>query len=75
MGKRMEFFELIVDGKSGETIKAVAAEIGVPVAHVVSIALEWFADMMCTTEGPLCFTEWLQDRATRVGWNDARQAG
>lgn len=75
MGKRMEFFELKVDEKSGEAIKAIAAELGVPVEFVVSIALEWFADVMCTSEGPICFTEWLQDRATRLRWNDVRQAG
>lgn len=75
MGCRMEFLELKVRRESGETIKAVAAELGVPVEHVVSIALEWFADVMCTPEGPVCFTEWLQDRASQAGWNDARQAG
>ena len=75
MGKRMEYFELKVDEKSGETIKAIAAELGVPVEFVVSIALEWFAGVMCTPEGPVCFTEWLQDRAARPGWNDARKAG
>lgn len=75
MGKRMEFFELKVDEKSGEAIKAIAVELGVPVEHVVSIALEWFADVMCTPEGPVCFTEWLQDRSVRAGWNDVRQAG
>jgi len=74
MGRRMEFLELAVDRKSGETIKAIAAELGVPVEHVVSVSLEWFADVMCTPEGPVFFTEWLQDRAVRVGWN-ARQAG
>lgn len=75
MGKRMEFFELKVDQESGETIRAIAAELGIPVEHVVAIALEWFADVMCTPEGPVWFTEWLQDRAARAGWNDARQAG
>jgi hypothetical protein len=70
----MEFLELKVDRESGETIKAIAAELGLPVEHVVSIALEWFADVMCTPEGPVCFTEWLQDRAERAVWN-ARQAG
>ncbi len=75
MGRRMEFLELKVDRESGETIKAIAAELGIPVDHVVSIALEWFADVMCTPEGPICFTEWLQDRAARPGWNDARKAG
>ena len=75
MGRRMEFLELTIDWKSGETIKAVAAELGVPVRQVVSMALEWFADTMCTPEGPVGFTEWLQDRSVRAGWNDARQAG
>lgn len=75
MGRRMEFLRLKVDRKNGETIKAIAAELGVPVEHVVSIALEWFADVMCTPEGPVFFTRWLQDRAVRAGWNDARQAG
>lgn len=75
MGCRMEFLELKVSRESGETIKAVAAELGVPVEHVVSIALEWFADTMSIPEGPVLFTQWLQDRATRAGWNDARQAG
>jgi hypothetical protein len=74
MGRRLEFLELTVDRKSGETIKAIAAELGVPVQHVVSIALEWFADVMCTPDGSVCFTEWLQDRSVRAGWNDARQA-
>lgn len=75
MGRRMEFLELKVSRKSGEVLKAVAAELGLPDEHVVSVALEWFADVMSTPEGPVWFTRWLQDRVTRAGWNDARQVG
>ena len=60
MGRRMEFLELTVDRKSGETIKAIAVELGLPVGDVISIALKWYADVMNTPGGPVEFTEWLK---------------
>jgi hypothetical protein len=68
MGSRMEFLELKVDREAGETIEAIAAELGLPMGHVVSIALVWFADVMCTPEGSVGFTEWLEDHAKDHGW-------
>ena len=69
MGSWTEFLELKVERETGETIKAIAAELELPVGYVVSIALDWFADVMCTPDGPVRFTEWLQDQAAGHGWH------
>ena len=72
MGCRMELLALKVGRESGKTIQAIAAELGIPVEHVVSIALEWFAELMCSPEGPSFFTDWLQDRVAQAGLRNAR---
>lgn len=67
IGSRMKFQELKVDPETVEIIKAVAGELELPVGNVISIALEWFADVMCTPDGPLQFTKWLEDNAKEHG--------
>jgi len=68
MGSRTEFLELKVERETGETIKAIAAELSCSPAGIVSIALDWFADVMCTPDGPVRFTEWLKDYVKGHGW-------
>lgn len=68
MGSVRREFELKVSKEAGETLDAIAAELGLPVEYIVSIALEWYADTMCRQEGPPLFSKWLQEWVSGHGW-------